>query len=735
MPDFSALVSQVFRPDHALFELLPRLTIAAVEVTQAIQYSRAAEHLTDPADRGPDNSLTLVADKPACVRVCVQGTFFDVPDVGATVVVQRRKRGLWVDNGTLTQLAPSSVTAWRDAPYSSERGVLQSTLNFLVPGDVMRGELRFKVHVGQHGEGALGADKTVVVHATLRQTLRLRGVPVRYWGPDAAGNQVQLAAPTLADFVAECGWTCNAWPVSPRPDVSLAGTFTWSNPLTGNMANGSCPTSWSDLLFWLRLARVLDGDRPNSFYYALLPNGVPIGDTGGCGNPGGVGAGFVGGNGGTTIAHELGHVLGFDHVFGNLPADDDRWDRSYPAYEPYDTPSARNGTIGEYGFDVTTWTVMSPAWATDFMGYGSNPWMSPHHHRLMIENARLNPEWVPLPADALPPMTEVPREWTPLPPNPPDPPWGRVQHVRPLERQELVLVAGRQVDGRLEMSHVLQVHAFVGVEGLILAGTSVELLDAEGRVIARAPVYQLPTTACGGADGCGCGGAEPRETLLHAKVPAPAGDDAGRVTAVRVVRDGDEVWRREAPGHPPRVSELEVAADGDRLRARWTTQVSDDAVRLDRFVRWSGDDGRTWHLLALGVDQDELDVPTEGMTPGEAIVQVLVTDGFSTTASDGVRVEVPARPPTVSVMWPRTGAVVAAGMPLRLWGSATAADGRPLDGDSVTWLVDGERVAIGADQWVALDLAEGEHRATLRAEDGRNASEVEVVFEVRTRLG
>ena len=39
--------------------------IRGVEVTQAIQYYRAAEHLTDPVDRGPDNSLILVAGKAA----------------------------------------------------------------------------------------------------------------------------------------------------------------------------------------------------------------------------------------------------------------------------------------------------------------------------------------------------------------------------------------------------------------------------------------------------------------------------------------------------------------------------------------------------------------------------------------------------------------------------------------------------------------------------------------------
>ena len=211
-----------------------------------------------------------------------------------------------------------------------------------------------------------------------------------------------------------------------------------------------------------------------------------------------MGAGFVGGNGGTTIAHELGHVLAFAHVFGNLPADDNKWDQAYPAYEPYDAPTARTGTIGEYGLDVTTSTVMRPTWATDFMGYGMSPWMSPYHHQLMIQNPRLSPEWVPLPKDTLPPVDEQWVEWPPAPPNPPDPPWGEwTERVRPAERGPLVVVAGRRSDGRVEMSHVLRVDAFAGSEGRVISGMRVELLGFDGDVLSRAPVYELPTRASG----------------------------------------------------------------------------------------------------------------------------------------------------------------------------------------------------------------------------------------------
>jgi hypothetical protein len=43
------------------------LIIRGLEVTQAIQYYRSAEHLTDPGEQLPDNAVTLIANKSAWV--------------------------------------------------------------------------------------------------------------------------------------------------------------------------------------------------------------------------------------------------------------------------------------------------------------------------------------------------------------------------------------------------------------------------------------------------------------------------------------------------------------------------------------------------------------------------------------------------------------------------------------------------------------------------------------------
>jgi hypothetical protein len=81
----------------------PDLYIDGVEVTQSLQFRAARRHLTDEADRGPDNSLPLVADKTALVRVYLRHREL-VHGIVGSVTMQRSQWGVWVDVGTLEQL-------------------------------------------------------------------------------------------------------------------------------------------------------------------------------------------------------------------------------------------------------------------------------------------------------------------------------------------------------------------------------------------------------------------------------------------------------------------------------------------------------------------------------------------------------------------------------------------------------------------------------------------------------
>src|SRR5687767_4892270 len=124
------------------------LFVEGIEVTQAVQHYGAEDHLTDAADRGADNSVRLVANKPAWVRVYLGSIFGSSGVVGGTLEVQRRHNGfLWSTVATLnpTPPVPASVPGLGlefGDDYAEKRGTLGRTLNFIIPADEMIGTLR-----------------------------------------------------------------------------------------------------------------------------------------------------------------------------------------------------------------------------------------------------------------------------------------------------------------------------------------------------------------------------------------------------------------------------------------------------------------------------------------------------------------------------------------------------------------------------------------------------------------
>lgn len=701
------------------------LHIDGIEVTQAIQYRSAADHLTDPADRGADNSIRLVANKSARVRVYVRNRPAALPGVTGTVMVQKRRSGIWVDTGLLMQLGPGSVTAEPSPGYAAERSNGNSTLNFIIPAATMRGHVRLKVQVSVPGTSQ--QDEWVEdFDVSLLQTLRIRGIPMRYLGPDANNNQLSLPAPTLANFQSTAGSTLRMYPVSQTPDISLAGTFTWSEPLLGAIVNGQCPQSWNDLLFWLGIARVVDGNRTDALYYGLFPNGIPIGGASGCGGGGaGVGSGAI--NDGMTMAHELGHVLGFAHGPCGLGAGD-AGDPNYPAYEPYDTPANRIASIGEYGMDVTNGTIYPPSYVADFMSYCGPSWVSLYHMRRLIQHQRLNPTWVSDGRESLPPYLDEQYHGPSVFDRPdPPPPWvGRAKFFRrEPDPVRLIVVSGMLREHDIEIRSVMRLETGPTPNGERIPGAFVELLNANMSVVSRTALRRLTTQAsCGCGGGCGGGGHgdEPPTGLVQALLP-----DVESGQTLRVMIGDKELWTRQATAQPPTVAGVAATVDGDELYVSWQTFASSE-YPLERVVRWSSDGGKQWQSLAVKLDEDQAVVPTGCVTAGVILIQVIVSDGFYGTTSDSVTVDIPARPPQVAIMWPVDGSTVRTDEPVRLWGSATSSDGSTLADDAMTWYLDGEAVGHGQEQWVSLPDWDGEHKATLRAVDGQQRGETSVIF-------
>src|SRR5690606_17792506 len=143
-----------------------------------IQYFDAAAHLTDANDRGPDNSVQLVAYKAAWVRVYVRSGLVGTLDgVTATLTLERRNHQMAYDSvATYSPQAPGALDVPATLAYATERGNIGRTLNFVIPAGEFHGTLRLTARL----TGYEAAEFTVDVRAHLVQTLRVRMIAVHY---------------------------------------------------------------------------------------------------------------------------------------------------------------------------------------------------------------------------------------------------------------------------------------------------------------------------------------------------------------------------------------------------------------------------------------------------------------------------------------------------------------------------------------------------------------------------
>ena len=671
----------------------PRIT--GIEVTQAIQYHRSSAHLHDPADRGTDNLATLVAYKPAIVRVYVRPSLGDDvgdPVSGSLLVEQGRFFGPYKTVGTYAPWWTNTITPLDDS-YADERGSVWSSLNFRIPASDFAGSMRLTVTLDS------GQTHSVSVRAVLIQTLRLRVIPVHYAGPSTSSpapgtvaTQLDLPAPTLADAQTTAGLAFRAMPVQQTGSFASAGTMNWFVPLDDpRNGDGGCSDNWSGLLGWLGLMRDNDGNRTDVVYYGLLPAGMPVGVPG-CGE-GGLGAGRVGDL--TTFVHEIGHGYGFQHTPSGAVGTPDP---DYPVYEPH--PSA---SIGEYGIDIQSGQVYSPATSTDYMSYGPMRWMSLYQHNRLIGHTRLAPTWI----REKNPFVDVPIEYDPLDLWWPDPPWTRedlvIHELRPV-----ISVRGF-VDERgvVRVDSVARVTASTTMHGPETSW-SVQLLSASGEIASRGRLTRVESH--GGGCGCSSGSHDGNPNRLpfafHAMIPDAEPGAALQITDPR----GSGAWERAAPERPARFSRTRAAVEGESLRLAWSLARGADVD--DVWAQWSQDGGETWHGLAVGLSEGA-ELGLTGLPAGAVLVRLLGHDGFSTATSEPMEIEVPERSPEVAILYPADAATVLAGTAIETLGNAVDQAGNPIEGERLEWLLDGGPIGVG--RTASITLESGDHELTLVA--------------------
>ena len=308
--------------------------------------TQATQALTHP--------VPLVAGEPALLRVFVtahQDLDVGIPPVRATFY----RNGIWVHTADIPNRQG-------EIPRAVDEGVLSASANAEIPGSVVRPGLEMVVEIDPGGtlDPALGLGGRIP--ETRRMALDVREVPpldltlVPLLWEEAPDRSILDETEGLSaddDLF---------WPVRdllPVRDFSLRvrrPVWTSMDPVVANS---------NELLAEIAAIQVLDGAR--GYYMGILRHGG-----GKALIPGTTSVSILNG---TTMAHELGHNMTLRHSpCGNV----DAADRHYPN---------RNGTIGAWGYNFRTRTLVHPN-TPDLMSYCGARWISDYNFSKALEYRR-----------------------------------------------------------------------------------------------------------------------------------------------------------------------------------------------------------------------------------------------------------------------------------------------------------------------------------------------------------
>jgi len=278
---------------------------------------------------------------------------------------------------------------------------LDSTVNFVVPGDLVQDPLEWSVELLQQGEGtnedarfpADGTHETRVEGRANR--LRLVIAPFSYEF-DGSGRLPDLSEAQIARIR---DLFLGLYPVS-DVQIRVRDPEPWDGELRPD------GTGWEWVGFQLFQMRGQDGETDDAYYYGifnpadtleeycgfqcllgvtLLNNDPP--DTGSVNLRLALGVGFTE-SAPSTAVHEIGHSHGRQHAPCGPPSILEGIDPGYPN---------NTGDLDVWGWDIVHEELKAPDEMTDFMGYCDPQWVSEYtytalHRRGTNVNANLSVE-------------------------------------------------------------------------------------------------------------------------------------------------------------------------------------------------------------------------------------------------------------------------------------------------------------------------------------------------------
>lgn len=562
------------------------LQITGVEVSQAIQSFRSAQHL-DAAHVLPDNAITLIGGKTTGLRVYVD---FMADAALPPIAVLSGQVEVTTGGNTVTIFPVAGIVPRRDSEISrSERS---HTLNFSIPEDLCRGSVDVRIRVF---DSADHTQSSAALHRTLQfidvNPLRVFGVGIHY-----TGQGMDLAAPDPGTVLSTFDYARRTFPTG---DVQLSGydELGFSDDMVTTDTSG-CGDGFESLNGKLKDLR---GDSDDLFY-GLLPTGVNYGTFVGCGGDG-VGSGAVGDT--VTAAHEAGHAYGRKHA----PCDDSgrcddpsNQDSDYPQYALFDSDS-----IGEFGYDPENDRVFSPANSHDFMGYSGMRWVSPYTYSKLLVGGD------PIFSDGAARVTNAAMKVAGVPRGTARSEWMR----RPISMMQIDLHVAE--DRKISMDHIFTFPAVPRLRRTRPTKFSVETRDDQNRVRAHSTLQQE----------CFMCGPEVWPRHLIGELPI----DFRRARRL-VIREGAaEIASFDLPD-PPKLSldAVEYTDDG-RAILRWNAESEKGLAYL---VHWQDEIG-TWRGFAPRQSTREFIIPERFRLGRRALpVRVLASNGLVTSIASTV---------------------------------------------------------------------------------------------------
>jgi hypothetical protein len=517
--------------------------------------------------------------------------------------------------------------------------------------------------------------------------LKIRLVRIRY---ENAERNMDVEAPTVANFWTTAQYTLKTWPISGiqivRDSVELYdGDFTGFFDTNGP---GVAGTTGSIMTIFRRLRDAEDFPK-DVRYYLLFPvrdslgnavNQAWAGHAAGRASTGGV---FDG----TTMAQELGHNYrgDSDHAPCGNPNSPDP---DYPDYDPYP-----GGSIGEYGFDIVNGTVYDPNFYADFMSYCSPRWVSPYTYETLMKRLPTETSGAIIPAGAVQPRELLYLSFT-------------------IYRNGEVVPKGPGF------------HRESFIENLFPARQRqtpyfVELHDDAGRIL-EAQRLEIEDYYKSLDDG-----------YLEFDPALPWHEEAAQVVFKKEEQVLDSI---DIELSTPEVG-ISFPSGGETLRGEQTIswKASSDENYLRHVLLYSNDHGDTWQAIATDLTDSEYTVDFHHLPGGKScLIRVLASGGIRTGEATSNTFSVPRTPRSALIVSPGDGDIFVQGESVHLFG-VTHTPGESLTepdaiDETLNWSSSVDGFLGAGTQLIVHALSVGRHRLTLEADDAHSGEASKSIF-------